>query len=88
MKPHWQKLASLPQEICTLKFQFFSAVFASIGCPFKNIFQKFKIQTFRALTRCHYLSYFCFYTSQGLPGVSIRPIVADRSFEFQLMFHN
>ena len=38
MKPKWQKLASLPQEICTLKFQFFGAVFASKGYPFKNIF--------------------------------------------------
>ena len=39
MKPQWQKLASLAQEICTLWFQFFSAVFASKGCPFKNILQ-------------------------------------------------
>ena len=38
MKPKWQKLASLAQEICTLKFQFFGAVFASKGYPFKNIF--------------------------------------------------
>ena len=38
MKPKWQKLASLTQEICTLQFQFFSVVFASIGYPFKNIF--------------------------------------------------
>ena len=30
MKPKWQKLASLAQEICTLfQFQFFGAVFAS-----------------------------------------------------------
>ena len=39
MKPNWQKLASLAQDICTLLFQFFSAVFASKGYPFKNIFQ-------------------------------------------------
>ena len=38
MKPKWQKLASLAQEIFTLKFQFFGAVFASKGYPFKNIF--------------------------------------------------
>ena len=38
MKPKWQKLASLAQEICTLWFQFFGAVFGSKGCPFKNIF--------------------------------------------------
>ena len=38
MKPKWQKLASLAQEICTLYFQFFGAVFASKGYPFKNIF--------------------------------------------------
>ena len=28
MKPKWQKLASLAQEICTLLFQFSGAVFA------------------------------------------------------------
>ena len=38
MKPNWQKLASLAQEICTLLFQFFGAVFAIKGYPFKNIF--------------------------------------------------
>ena len=38
MKPKWQKLASLAQKICTLWFQFFGAVFASKGYPFKNIF--------------------------------------------------
>ena len=38
MKPKWQKLASLAQEVCTLWFQFFGAVFASKGYPFKNIF--------------------------------------------------
>ena len=38
MTPTWQKLASLAQEECTLKFQFFGAVFASKGYPFKNIF--------------------------------------------------
>ena len=38
MKPKWQKLASLAQDICTLWFQFFGAVFAPKGYPFKNIF--------------------------------------------------
>ena len=38
MKPKWQKLASLAQEICTLLFQYFDAVFASKGYPSKNIF--------------------------------------------------
>ena len=38
MKPKWQKQVSLAQEICTLWFQFFGAVFASKGYPFKNIF--------------------------------------------------
>ena len=38
LKPKWQKLASLAQQICTLQFQFFGAVFASKGYPFKNIF--------------------------------------------------
>ena len=37
MKPKWQKLASLAQEICTLYIQFFGAVFASKRYPFKNI---------------------------------------------------
>ena len=37
MKPKWQKLASLAQEIYTLSFQFFSAVFASKGYTLKNI---------------------------------------------------
>ena len=44
MRPKWQKLASLAQEICTLKFQFFGAVFASKGYPFKNIFIEKKKQ--------------------------------------------
>ena len=38
MTPKWQKLASLAQEICTLWFQFFGAVFASKEYPFKNTF--------------------------------------------------
>ena len=38
MKPKWQKLASLAKEICKIWFQFFDAVFASKGYPFKNIF--------------------------------------------------
>ena len=39
MKPKWQKLASLAQEICTLEYQFFGAVFVSKGYTFKNIFE-------------------------------------------------
>ena len=38
MKPKWQKLVSLAQEICTLQFQFFDAVSCSKGYPLKNIF--------------------------------------------------
>ena len=38
MAPGWQKLASLAQEICTLRFQFFDAVFASKGYRLKTIF--------------------------------------------------
>ena len=38
MTPKWQKLARLAQEVCTLWFQFFGAVFASKGNLFKNIF--------------------------------------------------
>ena len=37
MKPKWQKLACPAQEICTLYFQFFGAVFASKGYTLKNI---------------------------------------------------
>ena len=40
MKPKWQKLASLAQDISTLSFQFLSAVFASKGYTLKNIFNK------------------------------------------------
>ena len=40
MKPKWQKLDKLAQEMCTLWFQFFGAAFASKGYPFKNIFKK------------------------------------------------
>ena len=38
MKPEWQRLARLAQKICSLWLQFFGAVFASKGYPFKNIF--------------------------------------------------
>ena len=44
MRSEWPKLASLAQEICTLKFQFFCEFFvASKGYPFKNIFNKVHI---------------------------------------------
>ena len=46
MTPKWQKLASLAQEICTLWFQFFDAVFASKGYLFKNIFYYLFNKTF------------------------------------------
>ena len=36
--PKWQTLASLAQEICTLQFQFFGAVFVSKGFSLKKIF--------------------------------------------------
>ena len=36
MKPKWQKLASLAQEICTLWFQYISAVFAPKGYPLRT----------------------------------------------------
>ena len=42
MKPKWRKLANLAQEICTLLFRFFVAVFASKGYPFKNIFSIYR----------------------------------------------
>ena len=38
MTPKWQNLASLAQEICTLLFQFFGAILAFKGYPFRNIF--------------------------------------------------
>ena len=38
MRPKRPKLASLAQKICTLWFQFFDALFASKGYPFKNLF--------------------------------------------------
>ena len=37
MTPKWQKLGCLAQEIRTLWFQSFGAVFVSKGYPFKNI---------------------------------------------------
>ena len=39
MMPKGQTLASLAQEICTLLFQFFGAVFASKGYILKNILE-------------------------------------------------
>ena len=38
MGPNWRRLAGLAHEVCTHWFQFFGAVFASKGYPFKNIF--------------------------------------------------
>ena len=53
MTPKWQKLVSLAQEICTLWFQFFGAVFASKGYPFKNIFMYFQLLKKYFLTCYH-----------------------------------
>ena len=50
MKPKWQKLASLAQEICTLYFQFFGAVFASKGYPFKIIINLCIVQFMKHVT--------------------------------------
>ena len=38
MGPKRPKLTSLAENLCTLWFQFFGALFASKGYPFKNIF--------------------------------------------------
>ena len=64
MKPKWQKLASLAQEICTLYFQFFGAFFASKGYPFKNIFDIFKeIKLYKSdLTFCHSVRVATYYS--------------------------
>ena len=53
MKLKWQKLASLAQEICTLWFQFFGAVFASKGYPFKNIFKVTKKSAISGRVLCY-----------------------------------
>ena len=45
MKPKWQKLASLAQDICTLKFQLFGAIFVSNGYPFNNILTSLQLVT-------------------------------------------
>ena len=37
MRPKWPKRASPAQKICTIRFQFFDAFFASKGYPFRNI---------------------------------------------------
>ena len=66
MTPKWQKLASLTQEICTLWFQFFGAVFASNGNPFKNIFNFTTagdwdyVAAVERLPALHYSVYFIF----------------------------
>ena len=63
MKPKWQKLASLAQKMCTLLFQFFGAVFASKGYPFKNILfillkkpsREKALLTLHVMTEMHFL---------------------------------
>ena len=73
MKPNWQKLASLAQEICTLWFQLFDAVFASKGYPFKNIFDFTTagdwdcVAAVERLSALHYSVYFIFL-SFGIMG--------------------
>ena len=65
MKPNWQKLANLAQEICTLKFQFFGAVFGSKGYPFKNILYTnwfFKKQSIKTIS----CTWFCKATSNWI----------------------
>ena len=68
MKPQWQKLASLAQEICTLWFQFFSAVFASKGYPFKNILEERDVHLSIVTTGKHVLE--AFTQRQCLNGIS------------------
>ena len=64
MKPKWQKLASLAQEICTLWFQFVGAVFASKGYPLKKIFRNFLSRNICSLF-CMKRKVQAWYTSPG-----------------------
>ena len=66
MKPKWQKLASLAQEICTLLFQFFGAVSASKGYPFKNIFLYTIIYDLKLFKLSSYLSDVGYWKSEML----------------------
>ena len=69
MTPKWQKLASLAQEICTAWFQFFCAVFASKGYPFKNIFDFTTAGDWdcvAAVERLHALHYSVYFYFLGL----------------------
>ena len=76
MTHKWQKLASLALEICTLWFQFFGAVFASKGYPFKNIFDFTTavdwdcVAAVECLPALHYSVYFIFL-SFGIMGFSL-----------------
>ena len=86
MTSKWHKLASLAQEICTLWFQFFGAVFASKGYPFKNIFSQFT-KRFRVLKRIvseikdeNDFVTFCFYLVKILP--------TSGHFNIIIMFEN
>ena len=73
MTPRWQRLAGLAQVICTLWIQFFSAVFASRGCPFKNLFDFTTagdwdcVAAVERLPALHYSVYFIFL-SFGIMG--------------------
>ena len=51
MRSKWPKLASLAQKICKLWFQFFDAVFASKGYPFKNLSPFFSFEMISLTTK-------------------------------------
>ena len=76
MTPKWQKLGSLAQEICTLWFQFFGAVFASKRYSFKNIFDFTTagdwgcVGAVEGLTALHYSVEFIFL-SFGIMGLIV-----------------
>ena len=73
MRPKRPKLASLALKICTLWFQFFDALFASKGYPFKNIFDFTTagdwdcVAAVERLSALHYSVYFIFL-SFGIMG--------------------
>ena len=64
----------LAQEICTFLLTFFSAVFASVGYPFKNIFDFTTagdwdcVATVEGLPALHYTSVDFIFLSFGITG--------------------
>ena len=88
MKPKWQKLASMAQVICTLKFQFFGAVFASEGYPLKNIFTAFFIKIDNAdpmllylgQTPAKYLHLCCIFSLSVQVMVLVHSLLKPSSF--------